>query len=776
MNSMAAMEPPQTLPPSALVGKEIEISGEVKNITYRNPNGFGVIRIVADSKYHSWPIVRSKGLVTIVGMVGNPMVGERLIAKGVVKDHPDFGLQLDARTILLTDPASIKATREYLEKNAYGINKILARRITDAFGEETFNVIDNTPEKLLEIPGIGEKKYDEIIKSWVAHRKEREWLKFAASAGIGSANAARARKLWGEDAEAIIRHDPYRMAREIDSIGFKTADEIAKRLGIQELSPVRLIACIEHELREGCGEGHCFLYRVELTNKVFELLHATSPHVTVTLVTNMIDEAVKKGILIEEPNKTGDARIYLTKFHKHEVDVVKGLAEILNYPMPPELQGQSLEKALSVAAASFPYTPSDRQKEAMRTMLTNKVSVITGSPGTGKTAISQAAVKGFVSVGLPVTLLAPTGRAAKRMMEVIGLPAKTIHLELNARRRQSEENGNEDGLHYLQIRGVVLVDETSMVDIGLAAWLLSYLHPSCVLIFVGDKDQLPSVGPGAFLRDLLDSKVIPVTYLDQIFRQSAQSKIAVSAAQINQGFMPELFMFGGGRPIPTESDMVTCFLEDEAQIASQAVWAATAYATSLGFDPIKDCIVLSPQHSGHAGVANLNTMLQRTLNPNPSKVINRGMDTIWGIGDRVMQTKNNYRLEVCNGEIGQIVDLHIDPENGKLNGVTVAFDGLGEKFYDGKGDLPEYNELKLAYASTIHKMQGSEFPMVVQVLHTRHFTMLQRNLIYTGITRGKKRVVLISHPRALDMAISNNKIAKRNTLLADRLIERKGGL
>jgi exodeoxyribonuclease V alpha subunit len=736
------------------------IAGTVTTITWASEEtGFGIARLKADEAYLRYPCVNKGGICTLVGPIAKITPGEHLQVWGKMKEHPKYGPQVEVESFRLMEPKGYWELIHYLSKNVKGIEKVLAKAIVDKFGENTLAVIDHTPERLLEVHNVGDKRLKEIIAIWQEQREFRTLLMFATNIGIGGAALQKIYKKYKGRAVEVIRQDPYRLSRDIWGIGFKKADEIAKHLGVPELSPLRLTAAIEHILTEKSQQvGDCFQYAVELVQATIEFLNEPNT-ITNELIRRTLLDAVKNKKLVADGDK-----IYLPALYDAEQYVATVMGKIARDPMPLTLQGKKLDQAVSAAIQAFKFEPAPTQHEGVVKCLSSKISVLTGGPGTGKTSITQAIVHGFEKAGIQVTLMAPTGRAAKRMKEVIGRESSTIHRILFTKEKSLRESDDGGVPEHVRIGGVIILDEVSMVDVQLLKWLLKFVKLDAILVFVGDKDQLPSVGAGAVLRDLIESGVIAVTHLTQVFRQAAGSNISLAAADVNAGKMPNLNYFGRNHPV-VQSDIYTVVKEDAEEQAQVALWCATEMPRQFGFDPIKDCQVLCPMRKGAAGVENMNGLLQKALNPSPSKFVERGAGIRWGIGDKVMQTSNDYLVGAMNGDLGSIVSMDVD--GGKLAYLEVDFEGHVCKYTCGE----EWEKLSLAYATTIHKSQGSEHKMVVLLMHTSHYMMLQRNLLYTAMTRGKKLVVQVVHPDALRHAVNNNKIARRNTMLAERLVQ-----
>ena len=725
--------------------QETTVSGTVKKITFINPeNSFTIFRLDTGTQ-----------TMSVKGEFPGLKVGHSLTVTGTVTVDKKWGPQMAVKTYSQVDPEGNNAIAKYLCSNVDLIGPVYARKIVDKFGADTFKILDETPERLHEIAGVGERRVEEVIKVWKDQRGIRKVLEFFTRIGVSAKFASKFWDTYGDQTIAMIQQDPYRLARDVDGIGFKKADEYALNMGIPEQSPQRLTAAIEYTLEQSQSTGgNCFEYGHTLVGGVVKLLN--SPMViNQGLVQTVLIDAVRRNLLIAEND-----RIYLPNTFDAEQYVANKLRGMMMLPLPTSVQGDRGQVLIAEAIAKLPFTPAETQKDAARLLIRSKVGVLTGGPGCGKTTLTQVLVAAYKKAGVPITLLAPTGRAGKRMGEVIGMPAATIHRDLFTRDKKIRDG--EITREEAMIDGVVFLDEVSMLDIKLAKWLFTYIKDTAILIFVGDKDQLPSVGPGAVLRDLIASGVIPVAHLTQIFRQASGSNICTAAADINAGRLPMLPLFGKEHGRPDSDFLVVMKDEAEEQVAA-ALWCATVLSRQFGFDPNRDCQVMAPMKKGDAGIERLNTSLQKAINPNPSMFVDRPYGGRWGIGDKVMQTKNNYELGVLNGDIG-IIEFMQKTEEGRLESLVVNFDG-NRVTYESK----HFEGLTLSYCCSIHKMQGSESPMVIILLHNSHYMLLQRTLAYTGITRGKKRVVLICSSTALDRAIRNNEVSRRNSYLAEKL-------
>ena len=729
--------------------KEIkELTGQIERITYSDAeSGYAVLRIAVKG----YP-----DLVTAVGTIASPAVGEVLSMKGLWTDHPKFGSQFKIVEYRSFAPSSIQGIEKYLGSGLIkGIGPSIAEKIVSLFGAEAFKILDTKPEKLLEIEGIGDKKAAAIHEAWLEQREMRGVMLFLQSYGIGTGYALRVFRHYGSASVQVLQENPYRLAVDIFGIGFVTADKIASSMGFSKESPLRIRAGVLHVINELTRDGHVFVPIEELTASAAEIL-SVSPE----LVEKGIEDGrLNQELIIEwytDIEGKDDCAVYLPPFHYAEVHSAKNLCRILSSPFngqyaAPDVVIPWVQQELGI---SFP----GQQTEALKTALSSQVMVITGGPGTGKTTLIKAIIKIRSARGFRIMLAAPTGRAAKRMTEATGHEAKTIH-------RMLEYTGSSmAGGDFMKNEtntldcDLLVVDEASMIDQILFHHLLKAIPKDASVVFVGDVDQLPSVGPGNVLKDIIDSGVCPVVHLKEIFRQGEESMIVVNAHKINSGEMP-CFDDKSNGTSPCDFYFIEQNDPDKAlEIIKELV--TLRIPQKFGFDPVKDIQVLTPMHRGSVGTTRLNSELREVLNIQHGSKIQR-MGRIVQEGDKVMQIRNNYEKYVYNGDIGTV--HRIDGEESK---VIVEMDS-GRVSYD----FSELDELIHAYAVSIHKSQGSEYPAVVIPIMTQHYMMLQRNLLYTGITRGKKLVVLVGTKKAVAIAVKNDKTRKRYTRLAGRLKE-----
>jgi exodeoxyribonuclease V alpha subunit len=687
--------------------------------------------------------------VTVVGSLLGLPVGARLSAQGHYEDNPRFGRQFRIVSFTELSPQTREGIKRYLGSGLVkGIGPELAARIVARFGEQTLRVLDEHPERIREVPGIGQARAAGIGSAWASQRGQREAMVFLQGHGVPPALAVRVCKRYGADTVTRVRENPYRLAFDVWGIGFLSADRLAGSLGLGKQAPVRIEAGVRHVLVEAGGEGHVYVPRERLAEEAARQLEVDRP-----LVDEAIERLARQGDVAIERVDAGEA-VYETGLLRAERATAEGLRRLLSCPSRPLPIDADRAIARYEKEAGIRLAP--RQDEAIRRAFAAPVLVITGGPGVGKTTIVRGIVSAFLRCRLRVALAAPTGRAAKRLQEATGHPAATLHRLLEW--RPAEGRFGRNPARPLET-DVLIVDEASMIDIRLAADLLAALAKSTRLLLVGDQDQLPSVGPGMVLRDVIASGAVPVVRLDEIFRQAAQSLIVTNAHRIHDGQMPEL----GEAPVAgPRADTRDFFLLKEEDPATAALTIRDLVVHRLpkryGFRP-SDIQVLTPMHRGELGAIHLNELLQAALSAGGEEL--QSGSRRFCVGDRVMQLRNNYDKDVYNGDIGGIVRIARSERQ-----VVVRFDER-EVCYGSD----ELDELTLAYAATIHKAQGSEYPAVVIPVHTQHFVMLARSLLYTAVTRGKRLVVLVGTGKALAIAVRNAKVAMR----ASRLCQRLGG-
>jgi exodeoxyribonuclease V alpha subunit len=719
------------------------LKGLVERITFESEeDGYTVIKVRAPGY---------RDLLTAVGNFVSLCPGETLLMEGTWNTHPRYGKQFQVHRYETAAPSTVHGIRKYLGSGLIrGIGPKMAERIVKRFAEKTLDIIENHVERLLEIDGIGKYRIAQIRKAWEEQREIRSLMVFLRSNGASAALAARIFKTYGPESIDIVNENPYRLAMDITGVGFLTADRLAGNLGFSADSPLRAEAGILFVLHEASEEGHVCLPHNLLMDRCGKTLGIDESILEEALARLEADSRIKEEVLAPPASEQfGDNRaIYLRPMYASETGAAARFAAIQRYR---RLKAKvDVQSALEWVRGRLKFSLAPLQEEAVRQALCEKVLVITGGPGTGKTTVIRAILAVYEHIGARINLAAPTGRAAKKLSETTGYPAATIHRLLEFSPQMGGFQRNEQKPLAADL---VVVDETSMMDIVIANHLLKAVPSKAVLVLVGDSDQLPSVGPGNVLGDVIGSGRFQVIRLTQIFRQASQSRIITNAHLIRQGAMPELKTENG-----LKQDFYFIGREDPQDALDTIVKLCTArIPRGFGFDPVDDVQVLSPMNRGETGAQNLNLALQNALNPTGVTLEIGGR--IFRVQDKVMQIKNNYDKEVFNGDIGRI--RSIDRENSQIR---VEFDGRNVSY-----EFAELEELAHAYAITIHKSQGSEYPAVVFPLLTQHFIMLQRNLLYTAVTRARKLVVIVGSGKALAIAIRNNKIQSRFTLLKERL-------
>ncbi|AWM86793.1 ATP-dependent RecD-like DNA helicase [Microvirga sp. 17 mud 1-3] len=711
------------------------LAGSVERVTFHNAeNGFAVLKVHTRGK---------RDLVTVVGHTPAVSAGEWITASGIWISDRTHGLQFKAEVLKTTPPTGAEGIEKYLASGQMrGIGPAMAKRIVAAFGVDTFEIIEASPDRLTEISGIGPWRASKIVAGWAEQKAVREIMIFLHAHGVGTARAMRIFKTYGYEAIQVMTEDPYRLAKDVRGIGFKTADAIAAKLGMEKTAPQRIRAGISFALQTATDEGHCALPVEALTRLAVQLLEVDG-----ALIRTAILDEVSKGEVVSD-TIGGEACLFLKGLHLSEQAIASRLAERASGPPPwPEID---LDKAIPWLESRTGKTLAASQREALKLVLGSKVAVVTGGPGVGKTTLLDTILRLLVAKGIKVALTAPTGRAAKRMTEQTGLEAKTIHRLLEIDPKHGGFSRNEQNPLDCDL---LVVDETSMVDVPLMNALTKAIPSRSSLLLVGDVDQLPSVGPGQVLADIIASDRIPVARLTEVFRQAAESRIVVNAHRINHGQMPEPPKSGEG------SDFYFIGINEPEQGVGKIIeMVRDRIPKRFGLNPIKDIQVLCPMNRGVLGARNLNIELQRVLNPDPPATVER-FGWRFSPGDRVMETQNDYDREVFNGDLGTVV--RIDDEEGAL---IASFDGREVSYPFG-----ELDTLVPAYATTIHKSQGSEYPAVIIPVVTQHYTMLARNLLYTGVTRGKRLVVVVGQKKAVAMAVRGGTIKRRWTKLREWL-------
>lgn len=728
-------------------GVEMEtVDGTVKSVVFRNDEtGFTILHVTPAETDGAFRLAARE--ITVLGTCAAAWEGEELHATGEWVDDPVRGRQFKAKSVECIPPKSVEGVRRYLASGLIrGIGPVLANRIVDRFGAETIDVLDHHSGRLREIPKVGPKKIASIVQGWREGKGTREVMIFTQTYGISAGKAAKIYRTYGPDSVAIIKRDPYRLCRDIWGIGFATADRIALAVGLPKDSPLRARAAIVFTLRTEADEaGHCWTSEPDL------LLHAQElVGISVETLAEALKHELDAGCVVKE----GD-RLYLRDLWVAERRVAAKLKDLL--ASPPAFAPIDPDRAVAWWERKTGFTLAPAQLRAVRASVGSKVSIVTGGPGVGKTTIIRALVEIFAArTGvhkITVQLGAPTGRAAKRMAESTGAPAQTLHRLLKYNPQTNAFTYNEER----PLAGDVFIfDEMSMVDIRLMADLVIALPRRATLILVGDTDQLPSVGPGNVLRDLIASQTIPTSQLTEIFRQDSSGLIVRNAHHVNAG---EPFETRAGA-----SDFYFVAQDDPAKALDLVLdFMVTRIPRHFHLEPLQDVQVLTPMRRNLLGAENLNAAIQKRLNGTGPGVVRGGME--FRAGDRVMQLRNNYDKDVYNGDVGFVQS--VEPAERTL---VVLFDGRPVEYR-----AADLDELTLAYATTIHKSQGSEYPAVIVLLHRQHYMMLQRNLLYTAITRGKKLVLVIGSPWAVKQAIETNVVRARRTSLAERMRGDAGG-
>lgn len=720
-----------------------DLRGQIERITYINEeNSYTVAKV---------KVYGRKDLVTVIGNIVNPTPGEIISMKGEWGNHPKYGEQFNVVFCQSTTPATVYGIEKYLGSGLVkGIGPVMAKRIVKKFKEETLNIIENDIQRLADIEGIGRKRIGMIKKAWDEQREIRSIMIFLQSHGVSSGYSAKIYKQYGNESIQIVKENPYRLATDVFGIGFVTADKIAQNIGFARDSELRAEAGILHVLHEMTDEGHVYYPYESLIEKCKEILDIDREIIVKAIGTIAGDQR----IVIEDLNHDIEAfrenhkAVYLAAYHVAETSLSARLKTLLHAPQA--IRKIDSGKAVQWVQEKLVIVLAEKQVEAVKCVSDNKIVVITGGPGTGKTTIINAIIRIFSIIKARIMLAAPTGRAAKRMTEATGHEAKTIHrlLEYSMKKGGFQKNGDSP----LDC-DLLIIDETSMIDTLLIHHLLKAIPFHATFVLVGDVNQLPSVGAGNVLKDIIESKAVPVVELNEIFRQARESSIIVNAHLINEGKMPNL---------KSSQDKLDDFYfieqEDPQKVMELIIHLVKERIPKrFGFNAIDDVQVLTPMHRGIIGASNLNIELQNALNPGDEGV--RRFGRLYKVNDKVMQIANNYDREVYNGDIGRIISIDEEAQE-----VTVSMDDREIAY-----DYSELDELVHAYAVSIHKSQGSEYQAVVIPIHTQHYILLQRNLLYTAVTRGKKLVVIVGTRKAMAIAVRNNGTQKRYTLLNERL-------
>jgi len=735
------------------------LSGAVERITFYNPeNGYTVLRLrpeIARGARMDAPSPGRDGLVTVVGNLPELSPGEHLHLQGRWDKHPKHGSQFKAEVCEQTLPATVAGIQSYLGSGMIkGIGPKLAERIVGHFQEKTFDVIEQQPEHLREVPGIGTDRLQKITAAWEEQKHVKEIMVFLHGHGVSTNLAVKIYKTYGDAALETVQKNPYQLERDIYGVGFKTADRIAQALGLSAEHPSRIEAGIVFALNETINDGHVYVPKELLAGRAVELLGVSAERISPALEQLTQDDRIRADMVPvgnrTEKTKEGVAEaraeykipvIYLTPLYFGERGIAERLRKLVSAGIQASLPDKNQARVEGL---------SEEQRSALEVTLAHPVSILTGGPGTGKTTCLKALIGTLESQSKRYALASPTGRAAKRLSEATGRPASTIHRLLEYSPIDGFKRNEESPLEV----DFLIVDEASMLDLLLTNNLLKALRPGMQLLFVGDVDQLPAVGAGDVLRNLIGSGILPVARLSTIFRQAANSHIITNAHLINQGKLPVLSK-------ETDSDFFLFPAEDAIAAADWIVQIVSErIPQKFGFDAIHDIQVLAPLYRGPAGVTALNERLQEKLNPPaPNKPERQLYGTLFRLGDKVMQLQNNYDKDVYNGDMGFVRSIDLIEQT-----LALDFDGRRVTY-----DWSEADELTLAYVVSVHKAQGSEFPVVVMPVVTQHYTMLQRNLLYTAVTRARKLCVLTGNRRALSMAVHNNKVTQRFTALEWRL-------
>lgn len=712
--------------------------GYIERITFQNPeNGYTIAHL---------KVSKLKDLVCIVGMMPTAVPGITIRCQGEWKNHLVHGRQFMVEQYQIEAPADIIGIKKYLGSGLIkGIGATYAARIVDKFGIDTLNIIDQTPEKLLEIPGLGQKRIDKIKSCWQEQNSIRDVMVFLQTHGVTPAYAQKIFKNYGNESIRKVQENPYRLARDIHGIGFKIADSIAQKLGIHHDSPERVDAGIEHILSELSKDGHVCYPVEEFLKLAVEKLNVSLALVQGRIQTLKNEQRIELFDLVH--NHKPQSFIWSMTLFLCETGIAREVNRLINHTC--SLRSVDTKKALEWVQEKLKIKLADNQSLAVNNCLIEKLHIITGGPGTGKSTITNAILTITEKLTSKILLMAPTGRAAKRMSEITHKKATTIHSALeydfkNGGFKRNHENPLECDL--------LIVDEASMIDTYLMYSLLKAIPSHCRVIFVGDINQLPSVGPGNVLKDMIRSRAISVTSLTEIFRQAAGSRIITNAHRINNGTFPDIDNH-------SNSDFIFLEAEEPEDVLKNIVALVTQrLPQKYGYNPFVDIQVLTPMRKGVVGAENLNNVLQESLNPNKNPLFRAGRKLM--IGDKVMQIRNDYKKEVFNGEVGIVTEIDLSDQQ-----VIVKVDDRDILY-----EFSDLDEIVLAYAVSVHKFQGSQCPCIVMPIHTTHYALLYRNLVYTGVTRGQKHVILVGTKKALSIAVKNDDVRNRHTGLCQALV------
>ncbi|MFL2482884.1 MAG: ATP-dependent RecD-like DNA helicase [Verrucomicrobia bacterium] len=724
--------------------QEKTLSGTIERVTFHNEeNGYCVLRVSMSD---------ARKTQTVVGNCAAPNAGEEIAARGEWIEDDQYGSQFRASEISTSEPDNLKGIERYLGSGLIdGIGPTYAKKLVNKFGPEVFNIIDDRSKRLEEVEGIGPKRRKEIKKSWEKQKSVRRIMVFLHQHGISTARAVRIYKTYGDESIKKLKNNPYRLSHDLHGVGFKTADTIASKLGINFDDCSRIEAGLQFALQTATGNGHCALPETELIESATELLGVDQIKIEdclkkIITKSEVIRDEINSVPMIFPPQLIASEKIVSQK--------------ILNLASKkPDYPKVEIEKALSWCQKKIGYPLAEGQRKAVELALRERVLIITGGPGVGKTTILRSVLMILRAKKVAPILCAPTGRAAKRMSETTGLEASTIHRLLEFKGQSGkfahDENNPVEG-------DLFIVDEASMIDIQLMSSFLRALPKNAHLILVGDVDQLPSVGPGSVLSDMIQSNELPVARLNEIFRQSSESRIITAAHEINEGILP-IELSKSARNNPNSDFFFISSDEPDKTAETIANIVSLRVPEKLGLDPVNDIQVITPMHRGSLGTQALNRKLQDSLNPASESTFEiERFGARYRVGDKVIQTRNNYEKETLNGDIGKVIEISTDP--GK---VIIQFSGQRTVSYE-PGEL---DEISPGFAITVHKSQGSEFPCVVIPVSTQHFLLLQRNLLYTAITRGSQVVVLVGQKKAAAMAVKNIDTKERYRGLLQRLAD-----